>query len=261
MLKDINEKIVFNCDLDSTVIYSSNKLCDKDKVNVEIYQGREISFLTPKTKENLKLINKKILFVPTTTRTEEQFKRVKLDIGNIKYALVSNGGILLEDGKVDEKWYEESLKLVEYSQGELKKAVDILTHDPERCFDVRYPDNLFVFTKSNDCKTLKEKIEKELNLDIVDVYENGIKVYVVPKKLRKSNAVERFAKKIKAEKIIAAGDSDFDAEMASIADIGILHYSQRENIKIYSPNNKILFLGEENIFSEELTDYIIENLI
>lgn len=33
--------------------------------------------------------------IPTSTRTEEQYKRIELDIGIVPYALVCNGGVLL----------------------------------------------------------------------------------------------------------------------------------------------------------------------
>ena len=72
---------------------------------------KQISFITRKTYSLLKKLNKDILIVPTSTRTIEQYNRINLNIGKIKYALVCNGGILLVNGVKDEKWYEESLKM------------------------------------------------------------------------------------------------------------------------------------------------------
>ena len=95
--------IVFFMDLDNTLIYSyktvmsyesSKNLPDaridrrlswkqesvhqepmpvksKDWLNVEIYQGREISYITKRTHELLLELRKHALIVPATTRTNE----------------------------------------------------------------------------------------------------------------------------------------------------------------------------------------------
>ncbi|MBD5137695.1 MAG: hypothetical protein HDT39_17440 [Lachnospiraceae bacterium] len=38
---------------------------------------------------------------------------------------------------------------------------------------------------------------------------NGVKAYVVPKKLSKGTALKRFREKVCGDKVIAAGDSEF----------------------------------------------------
>lgn len=44
-------------DLDNTLIYSYKHELGNEKKNVELYQGREISFITEKTYELLKKVN------------------------------------------------------------------------------------------------------------------------------------------------------------------------------------------------------------
>ena len=92
-------------------------------------------------------IKKRFLIVPTTTRTREQYERIFLGIGLIKYALVCNGGVLLVDGKVDEEWYKVSKNLISNSVDELLKAVLYLESEELRKFEVRFIEELFVFTK------------------------------------------------------------------------------------------------------------------
>jgi len=61
---------VINLDLDNTLIYSYKHDIGDRKMNVEVYQGREISYVTEKTHERLKKIMSRCLVVPTTTRTK-----------------------------------------------------------------------------------------------------------------------------------------------------------------------------------------------
>ena len=60
---------IFNADLDNTLIFSYKHNIGIEKLNVELYQGREISFMTELSFKLLKEVNKKAVFVPTTTRT------------------------------------------------------------------------------------------------------------------------------------------------------------------------------------------------
>lgn len=132
--------IIFNSDLDNTIIYSYKHEIGPAKRCVEIYQGREISFITDKTYELLKSVSEKVLMVPTTTRTVEQYDRIDLGIGAFKYVLACNGGVLLVDGAEDVPWYQESLALVTDSKSEIEKALKILEKDENRIFEIRYID-------------------------------------------------------------------------------------------------------------------------
>lgn len=91
--------MVFHSDLDNTMIYSYKHDIGNEKRCVEIYQGREISYVTDRTHELLRQVQDRVLFVPTTTRTTEQYRRIDLGIGPVRYALTCNGGVLLVDGQ------------------------------------------------------------------------------------------------------------------------------------------------------------------
>lgn len=140
--------IIFFSDLDNTMIFSYRHEIGKDKRCVEIYQGREISFVTEKTYGLLKKLKEKALFVPVTTRTVEQYRRIDLGVGTLPYALVCNGGVLLANGQEDESWYLESRRMVEDCQDELRTAARILEEDENRSLEVRDIRGLFLFTKS-----------------------------------------------------------------------------------------------------------------
>lgn len=245
--------IVFNSDLDNTLIYSYKRDIGQNKKCVEIYENREISFMSDKSLEMLRYISKKILFVPLTTRTEEQYKRIFFEDVNIEYALVCNGGILLKNGKKDEIWYKNSLKLIEPYKEEMEKAEKLLENDKYRNFELRNIDNLFLFTKSSEPLKTIEYIKNNVNSKKIDVFNNGIKIYAVPKKLNKGTALERFRKYINSDFIVSAGDSVFDIPMVNCANIGFMPESMKE---INNCKN-INFCDSNLLFSE----YILENII
>ena len=73
--------MVFCSDLDNTLIYSYKHEIGSDKKCVEIYQGREVSYMTNRSCELLRQVRERMLFVPTTTRTVEQYGRVTFGHG------------------------------------------------------------------------------------------------------------------------------------------------------------------------------------
>lgn len=246
--------IVFNADLDNTIIFSYKHSIGENKRCAEVYQGREISFITEKTFELLQKVWEKVLFVPTTTRTAEQYNRINLGTGSPKYALVCNGGVLLIDGEEDNFWYEESLKLIAGCKSELRKAEDLLKADPYRSFEVRNIRELFVFTKSSDPVKSVENLKKRLNTDIMNVFSTGIKVYAIPKMLSKGSAVERFRARLNPNTVIAAGDSEFDISMLEKADISI---APKELTEISALPVNVL-VSDGKIFSEFVLKAVLD---
>jgi len=237
--------IIFNSDLDNTLIYSYKHNIGYNKICVELYQNREVSFMTKVSYDLLKTISKKFLFVPTTTRTVEQYNRIDLGI-EIEYALVCNGGVLLENGVENNEWYNKSLSIVSNCENELKKAEKILRTDNAINFEIRNIKDLFIFTKSSEPIESAKRLKKFIDLSIVDIFVNGYKVYAVPKKLNKGNAILRLKKRVKGKYTIASGDSEFDVPMINAADYGIIpDYKMKTKI-----NNKHIFVGNSEFFSD-----------
>ncbi len=236
-------------DLDNTIIYSYKHDIGNEKMNVELYKEREISFISNHTFELLKKVKEEFLVIPTSTRTIEQYERINLKIGTFKYALVCNGSVLLVDGKKDKDWYEESLRLAKPSNLEVKKALEYLENDKRRTFELRYIEDLFVFTKCYKSETVVNELREYLDKNLVSVFNNKEKVYVLPTSLSKGKAIERLRKYLKAEFIIAAGDSEFDISMVEAADVGLVPYGFKSEFNIKSD---ICEMGKEGLFSEQL---------
>lgn len=246
--------IVFHTDLDNTLIYSCKHEIGDCKRCVEMYQGREVSFMTEQSVELLKKVNRNVLVVPTTTRTIEQYERIDLTIGRPEYALVCNGGILLEKGEIKKEWYQESLNLIKDCQEELEKAQFFLEKDSNRILDTRLIEQLFVFTKSEKPRASMNGLKKYLDEGKVDIFAHGVKLYVLPKKLTKGMAVKRFQNYAKADRIFAAGDSIFDLSMAEYADV----FFAPESLKIQAGGKKsIAYMEGGRVYSEELLQRIL----
>jgi hypothetical protein len=258
-------KKFFCTDLDNTLIYSYKREIGNDRKNVEIYQGREISFITGKTFELLEKAMQHFTVIPLTTRTEEQYRRIDLGVGTFRYALVCNGGVLLTDEKRDAAWYEASLRLVEPALPQLQKALAMLENEPRRTFELRFIENLFLFTKCDKPENVVKRLKGQLEKEQVDVFCNGEKVYVVPVSLSKGNAIRRLRAYLKPEWVIAAGDSEFDCSMVKEADVGLVPHGFCKtfsmDIKIQpdlhglSPCRSGLYeMKGERLFSEELLE-------
>ncbi len=237
--------MILTTDLDNTLIFSYKRDIGSVKRCVELYNGREISFITNKTYELLKKVKNKMLIVPVTTRTVEQYKRIDLGIGDFPYALVCNGGVMLRNGEEDIQWYKESTDRIADSIPELKKAVRLLEKDLDVCFEIRFIRELFVFTKSNTPAQTAQRLREQLDPDKAEVFTNGMKVYAVPNGLNKGTAVQRLKAFLGENMVIAAGDSEFDIPMLKSSDHAVCPSGLE-----FSYNGKITFCGNDELLSE-----------
>lgn len=214
--------ILFASDLDNTLIYSYRKI-EGESICVEEKNGKKLSYMTKECYDLLQKLERDINFVPITTRSLEQYRRIKLlESRNPHYALTSNGGILLVNNVIDKKWYLDSKKLIQNAVCEMEIGIELLKTDKNVYFEVKLVDELFVFTKTHDIRASFENLQINLNLDLVTVDMNGEKIYIVPKCLNKGNGLRRLKQRLNADKVVAAGDSSFDISMLLEADVALI---------------------------------------
>lgn len=209
--------MIFFTDLDGTLIRSASKKRAGDIV-VEYKDGAEITCIP---QNSLDMLAKLDNVIPVTSRSIEQYKRIDIPGFKPKYALVDNGGNLLVDGVPDKAWSEWSNGIAEQYREELSDCRKLLENDPDRSFEVRLVDGLFLFTKSNSPEsTLKRLSEADVGLAL---YNTGVKVYAIPKEFDKGAAVQRLVNVLgrRGEKMICAGDSVMDISMLRCADIAV----------------------------------------
>jgi hydroxymethylpyrimidine pyrophosphatase-like HAD family hydrolase len=223
--------IAFASDLDRTLIFSGRMLeayrSDGNEELIEILDGNPVSYISPKTKSVLRLINEEMLFIPVTTRTIEQYKRIRLFQNDIvpEYAITSNGGTILRRGAVLGEWtlhIERLLKECTPLEEMLKKAAAI--GDSDWIKKIRPGDELFFYIIFNpdhfsdrrltELRELADHLGWQLSLQ-------GRKLYFIPKVLNKWTAVQYLRDVLGLDEISTAGDSLLDYELIVNGSYGI----------------------------------------
>lgn len=215
------KKILFACDLDNTLIHSHKHKRDGE-VCVEIYEGREQSFMSPVSIELLRGLMKdeRVCFLPVTTRSIKQFCRITLPAVP-EYALVSNGGTLLTDGAEDECWKKMMMNAVEPYMPQLLDFYGRYEND-KRFTASRVVDDMFLFFGFNtpaEAWEFKSSSQEKIELPIEI---SGRKLYIFPPSLTKGSAMKMFAERINADYIVSAGDSTIDISMLSASDTAVI---------------------------------------
>lgn len=248
--------ILFASDLDNTLIHSYKK-ADSNDICVEYKDEKALSYMTPYAYKLLEKLNNRmdIVFAPLTTRSSEQYERIKLFKDTVpELALSANGGILYENGKKSQNWFNESKDLISDCYSEFEKGMDYFRDDDYVCFEIRLVDELFVFTRSSAPLTTKIVLESILDLSKVGVYNVGEKMYIFPNILTKGRAVRRLKENFSFEEVICAGDSEFDISMLNTADCALCPEQLKEYIR---SENCISFDTEKQNFAEQILNYVL----
>ncbi|UQA95583.1 HAD family hydrolase [Streptomyces halobius] len=219
-------------DLDRTLIYSAAALNlampDAEAPRllcVETYQRKPLSYMTETAAGLLAELARATTFVPTTTRTREQYGRIHLPGPAPEFAICANGGHLLVRGESDQDWQRTVAARLASQCAPLDeiRAHLIRTADPAWLLKERVAEDLFAYLVV-ERPLLPETWVKDLT-DWAEergwtVSLQGRKIYAVPKPLTKSAAVEEVARRTGASEVLAAGDSLLDADLLLAADRG-----------------------------------------
>ncbi|MER7584572.1 HAD family hydrolase [Kitasatospora sp. NPDC097691] len=221
-------------DLDRTLIYSDRALAldVPDRLAprllcVELYQGRPLSYMTEQAAGLLAELARQARFVPSTTRTPEQYARVNLPgptPGWVpEYAICANGGQLLVDGVPDRDWRAEITARIAAGSAPLEEVSRrlALCADPEWTHKRRVADELFAYLVVERAALPTGWLE-DLTGWCAErgwaVSLQGRKVYAVPAPLTKSAALAEVVRRSGATTVLAAGDSLLDADLLLAAD-------------------------------------------
>ncbi|MYV59731.1 HAD family hydrolase [Streptomyces sp. SID4931] len=219
-------------DLDRTLIYSAASLDlsmpDAEAPRllcVEVYGHKPLSYLTETAAALLTEVAGATVFVPTTTRTREQYGRIHLPGPAPRYAICANGGHILVDGVSDRDWQQqvESRIAAECAPLTEVRAHLATTADPAWLLKERVAEDLFAYLVV-ERSLLPEEWVKELAAWARPrgwtVSLQGRKIYAVPAPLTKSAAMREVASRTGATRTLAAGDSLLDADLLLAADLG-----------------------------------------
>ncbi|MBB2901610.1 hypothetical protein FHR75_002425 [Kineococcus radiotolerans] len=216
-------------DLDQTLVFSARSagVDVAGLVEVEEYEGRVISYVTPAAWALLGDLVASGRFLPVTTRTPEQYARIRWPGAPPRYAVCANGGVLLVDGAPDAAWAQVvrdrlsgCAPLVQVHAELARLAGELVTavpgsEDPA----VRSVPGLFGYLVLREGQ--RPELEGARLGDLTArldrwgyaVSLQGRKLYAVPRPLTKSAAVAEVVSRRGATGFVSAGDSLLDVDL------------------------------------------------
>lgn len=235
-------------DLDNTLVYSHRTNFMEEKILVEFLNGKEQSYMTKKCFDFMCEMN--LEFVPVTTRSIEQFNRLFVfkESIHVKYALVCNGAILLNNGAVDEEWVQETRNVAKKGIEDL----EIIRNEFDEKKLIKSDEFMFYFKSDKPKEEALSFRKKYENLDVYIGYDKR-KVYFLPKEINKGIAIKRYCKRFGIKKTISSGDSEFDIPMLKVTDMSMFPDILADYIDSYGEKHS---LGKDLIIANALCDHL-----
>jgi hypothetical protein len=259
----VNAAHLVACDLDRTLIYSSRafwlETADADAPAIvvsEVYQGVPISYMTLAAEQLLLGLAATATFVPVTTRTAAQYSRVRLPGPVPRFAITTNGGTILTEGKPDVDWSRSLQSRLSTDAAPLAE-VRALLEDPAAAdwiLRVHTAEDLFTYAiidrEAMPATWIAALHEQCLALGWT-VSVQGRKLYCVPAAVNKSAAVAEVRHRLGAPTVLAAGDSLLDQRMLEEAHFayrpahGELHEADFQSTNLTVTGARGILAGEE----------------
>ncbi|MEK4523736.1 HAD hydrolase family protein [Psychrobacillus sp. FSL W7-1457] len=226
--------ILFASDLDRTLIYSKKsrglEVNEQDLAIVEWRENNPAAFMTKEGLEIFKELSSSIEFLPVTTRTSKQYERLfRLYNPQEKptYSIVSNGAVILENGKPIPEWSDKIEVQLENDCTSVSHVLSQIEPYIQRGSVLKslQAENWFVYMIIDEERFTVEDLEDLSQLFYKQGFtlsKQGRKLYVMPNCINKSLALEFVSDRIEAETVIAAGDSLLDLDMVLSADYGFI---------------------------------------
>ncbi|MBY3623226.1 hydrolase [Acinetobacter sp. CUI P1] len=224
--------MIYASDLDRTLIYSLGAIGVPENtpglIPAEIIEGKTRSYISQQALNQLVDLNTRVIFIPVTTRTIQQYKRINLFQETVipDYAVTSNGGNILIGGVVDKEWRESIGRLVaRHSAGaeEVRSYIKAVVRE-DWIISENYCDDLFysfmVYRDQLPLDEITNLSDRLYNLGW-RVSLQGRKLYAVPAAVNKSDAILHLRRTVRSEPMVASGDSLLDKSLLESADYAI----------------------------------------
>lgn len=230
----IPKPLLVATDLDRTMIYSSAAgAVAVETVCVEHLDGAPLSYMTAAAADRMRGLAAAAAVLPTTTRTIEQFGRIRLPGAPWPYAVTSNGGNILVDGVPDPQWrraIDAAVRTGGAGLAEIETALRARIDD-SWVLKFRGADDLFCYLVVDLAATPPEFLadwDAWCRARGWSASRQGRKIYTMPTAVCKSRAVAEVRSRLVASgrlaavaPTLAAGDGALDAEMLAAADHAI----------------------------------------
>lgn len=227
--------IIFASDLDNTLIHSRRGTMKyleeiegeyefpsnlpREAISVESKNGQTSACMSAKSIEMLKEMNKQQIFIPTTTRTIDLYKRIHIFQEEIipEYAIVSNGGVILHHGEVMQEWEIEIAKRLETSTDKMvikDKFKQIA--DESWVAELKDADGFFWYTHIKKDEIPQAEFSQFIEWLTKQGWTYSLqerKLYFIPNEVTKEAAVEFLKRRLDIKEVVTAGDSTLDLGM------------------------------------------------
>lgn len=222
-------RAVVASDLDRTLIWSAGAAGGAGEIGdalcVEEYDGAPLSYVGRAAAADVAVLLGAGLLVPVTTRTVDQYRRVRLPGGPARYAVCANGGRVLVDG-VDDEEHRARVRRAVGGGASLEEVARVFATwcaasagatgggGPR----LREAEGLFCYAVyPQRAPGPAEVAELTALLETCDwgVSVQGRKVYCVPRALSKEAALASLAEAHDLRIVATAGDSLLDAGMVA----------------------------------------------
>lgn len=220
---------VFATDLDRTMIYSLGSAGLKTNYPVltvaEFHKEKPLSYVTDFSYRMLDFLNDSLYFVPATTRSMAQFRRVSLPpIARSIYAVTSNGGKIISNGIEDAEWTTYIKGYLEANSVHLDEVRSVIAEKFSRPWihNITFADDLFLVLhvdKENTPKSYVNDLTSWLTERGWKASLQGSKLYCIPSVLTKGAAVKEVCQRLNSSGLYSAGDSLLDKSLLSLADV------------------------------------------
>lgn len=219
------EKFIFASDLDRTLIYSYRFIRESEPLALEVveyYDGKPISYMTKKALEKFQQLRQKLLFVPVTTRSKEQYNRIK-PFQECEWAVTTNGGKIFYKGQEHPEWHrhvKEVTSLVDYDQLLPQLELERLAKEFNFDYKVRLVDGIFFYLRISDESKQAIRLYLDNTLPKGWVYTiQGVKLYIIPEHISKEAALSFILEKTQAQTVITAGDGELDINFLQLGHV------------------------------------------
>ncbi len=205
-------------DLDRTLLWSHRFDTGRPRIWVEFLQGRPQSWMTEET-WNFFSRQTWLEVVPLTTRTRAQYARLEPAFARLgwKRALICNGAMLLEGGREDPAWRQQSLELAAPARRAFHAALDLARRlAGEESVVCTEPFQFYL--KGSPSPEICALLEGEADSSLLTILPDARKLYCFPSVLHKGAALERYVERFGGSPVYGAGDSLFDLPMLQRVD-------------------------------------------
>jgi hydroxymethylpyrimidine pyrophosphatase-like HAD family hydrolase len=258
--------MMFGTDLDNTIIYSKKHIQDENLENliaVDHYNGDETSFVTQRTYELVCEMVKRGFFIPVTTRTVKQYRRISIfQEFQPKYAVTTSGAKIFVDGNEWKSWsqqIDQKLERLRFLPHQVFQWVTE-TLSNQSILHYRFSDDYFWsfvldldLVESNEIVSLNEKLcNTEWRLSF-----QGRKLYIIPKFIDKWEALQCIADMEDGHLIYSAGDTFLDHSMVFNAHRGFVPRDS-ELMNYVGKSDSILITEEKGLLAgEEICERVL----